>query len=117
MRFANSIGTDVEDRAARGDHVLYFEEGDHGPALRAQCPFLQISAAGDDLLIPYVNMADITLRFMSLRDATVGANWFYKWQHNCDPINRSWQIIMPELGLHGACVCDASGHAFAEGYV
>ena len=69
MRFENTIGTDVEDRDSRGNHDIFFEEGDHGPALRAQCPFLQISATGDDLLIPFVNMADITLRFMYLRDA------------------------------------------------
>ena len=41
VRFAASGAADAADmRAERGKHIIYFEDDDSGPALRALTPFL-----------------------------------------------------------------------------
>ena len=59
---------DAELRAARGDHGIILEDADCPPALTALCPWVQVQLVGGDYKVSFAAAADISLRFMSLRD-------------------------------------------------
>ena len=90
---------DAELRAARGDHVIVLEDADCPPALAALCPWVQVQTVGGDYHVSFAAAADISLRFMSLRDPAACLFYFYSHQLSAEPLSRSWQLLLPGLGL------------------
>ena len=63
VRFAASNAADEADmRAERGKHIIYFEDGDSGPALRALTPFLSWGTDDGTDTLPYAEFFDIAGR-------------------------------------------------------
>ena len=50
-------------RAARGAHLIFFEEGDAAANLKIRAPWLSWSNDAGDPAIPYAEFADFTLRY------------------------------------------------------
>ena len=64
---------DADLRAKRGAHIVVFEDGDAGPALRAATPFLNWADVEASPALPFAEFADITLRAMTMpRSASRG---------------------------------------------
>ena len=90
---------DAELRAARGDHVIILEDADCPPALTALCPWVQVQLVGSEYQVSFAAAADISLRFMSLRDPAACLFYFFSHQLSAEPLTRSWQLLLPGLGL------------------
>ena len=92
---------DAARRAARGAHMVYFEDGDQGPALRALTPWLSWVDDNGLLSLPFEEMADFTLRFarLPIDAAAARSQHFASHQITASPLNRIWQLALPGLGL------------------
>ena len=68
----SSIANDSALRAARGAHLIFFEDGDAAASLRLRAPWLSWSNDAGDPSIPYAEFADFTLRiYARLNDTRV----------------------------------------------
>ena len=97
-------------RTARGNHDLELEDGDGGSALQAMCPWLSINldATTGKLTMPLASACEITIRFMTLREAVLLAHRFYSMQIGDEPFRRAWSLIAPKLGLLDLSVAGAA---------
>ena len=96
----SSIANDSALRAARGAHLIFFEDGDAAANLRIRAPWLSWSNDAGDPSIPYAEFADFTLRY-GRRDVN-GASGEYTFRHRqvtAEPLSRIWQLMLPGLGL------------------
>ena len=58
-----------EERAARGEHLVVFEDGDEGTAFRNRAPYLEWGEDNGALTLPYADLADLLLRVALPPDA------------------------------------------------
>ena len=88
-------------RAARGKHLVIFEDGDQGPALRAKTPWLSWSEIDGLQALPYGEFADFTLRYTPSdeSDNAWRNDKFHLKQITVVPLSRMWQLVLPGLGL------------------
>ena len=89
--------------AARGDHVVFFEEGDNAAALKARCPWLTWGESNGPLTLPYSELVDFTVRFATVDEESEA--WrdrlFVDVQVGLGPATRIWSAALPALGLSG----------------
>ena len=111
MKFKDmpNAADDAEVRKDRGVHEIVLEEGDAAPALRVVAPFLAVKLDANDYVISFANAADISLRFMRLTDPAACLLKFYERQCSADPLSRSWQLVLPGLGLATMDIATARG--------
>ena len=84
---------DADLRAKRGAHLVVFEDGDAGPALRAATPFLKWSDVEASPALPFAEFVDFTLRVMKMPPGTLdSAKTFALNQITAGPLNRCWQM-------------------------
>ena len=87
-------------RAARGAHLIFFEEGDAAANLKIRAPWLAWTDEAGGPAIPYAEFADFTLRYG--RPDPNGASGEYTFRHRqvtAEPLSRIWQLMLPGLGL------------------
>ena len=103
VKFVDSTaGDEAAVRADRGAHAIQFEEGDQGPALRARSSHLSWTTIDGLDALPYGEFFDIAGRILSMRDETQLAAAFHADQVSATPLTRSWQLLLPGMGLGGA---------------
>ena len=89
-------------RAERGKHIIYFEDGDSGPALRALTPFLSWGTDDGTDTLPYAEFFDIAGRALRVASAGARGTAFHQRQISAVPLTRSWHLLLPGLGLVAA---------------
>ena len=79
---------------------MHFEDGDQGPALRALTPHLQWTTAPDGAdVLPYVDFLDIAGRPLVINSVPKLDTAIYQLQVSATPLSRSWQLMLPGMGL------------------
>ena len=79
---------DADLRSKRGAHIVVFEDGDAGPALRAATPFLKWSDVEASPALPFAEFVDFTLRVMKMPPGTLNsAKVFALNQITAGPLN------------------------------
>ena len=100
VRFAtdpDTAHTLDETRAFRGAHVAIFEDDDKGTALKALVPSLSWMVADGAPALPFGEVADFTLRFMTWQAADLATHRLVITSvPSIAPIDRCWKLILAQ---------------------